>query len=655
MLQLSLRLEDSLLLELLQIMLRIRCLSKYRLKHEKLNALSVARFSSSSNNPKEQENKEKSDLNLFRGLLHYIWPSNETPDAFYVKSRVVASLGLLFSSKLLNISVPFIFKTLVDGFPTAESHAQIISSPEALVMTPVMLVLGYGITRSAAAGFAELRNAIFSTVSHGAIRTVSKNVFRHLHKLDLQFHLDRNTGALSRVIDRGTRSINFVLSSLLFNVFPTILEVSLVGGILTYQMGPMYALIATSTVVTYTIFTIQVSNWRTQIRKQMNQAENKASGKVVDSLINYETVKLFNNEAHELKIYDNALKEYRQASIFTQQTLSFLNFGQNAIFSCGLTSIMYFTTLDILAGTASIGDLVLVNGLLFQLSIPLNFIGSVYRELRQSSIDMKEMFKLLDTKPIIEDNKNSKTLEWKEGTIKLEDVYFHYPSNDQRSILNGLTLEIPFGTKLAIVGSSGGGKSTLYRLLYRFYDPVSGKITIDGQDTRDITLLSLRDKISVVPQDSMLFNETLGYNIKYGDLNATTEQLNEVIKKAKLSDLIERMPKGLDTPVGERGLKLSGGEKQRVAIARCLLRNSPIVILDEATSALDTETEHSIRESLQFLGRDRTLITIAHRLSTVQDADVIAVLEGGRVVETGTHQQLMEKGGRYAELVMNMH
>lgn len=602
-----------------------------------------------------------SDFKTLHKIKGYLWPSNDEPDAFFVKSRVVASLGLLAGSKLVNIYVPFIFKDLVDSIGTVEQIAA--SGAGLLTVTPLALVLGYGISRSTAAGMAELRNAVFSEVSQGAIRRVSRRILDHLLKLDMQFHLDRNTGQLSRIIDRGTRSINFALSSMIFNVAPTALEVGLVAGILTYNMGPMYALVTTSTVAIYTAFTVKVSDWRVDVRKAMNKAETVASGSVVDSLINYETVKLFGNEKHEADRYDESLEKFQKASVLTQKSLSFLNWGQNSIFSAGLIAIMYMTTNDIAAGTATVGDLVLVNGLLFQLSIPLHFIGMMYRELRQASVDMDAMFKLNEVVPLVHDKDHATDIPASRDnreSIVFKDVTFSYPSaagaGSNRTILNGLNMEILAGKKTAIVGSSGSGKSTIYRLLFRYYDVTSGSISYGNTDIRDIRLKSLREKIGVVPQDTMLFNDTLGYNVSYGNLKCSQEDVARVSKLSKLDLLLDKLPLGYETRVGERGLKLSGGEKQRVSIARCLLKDAPIMILDEATSALDSETEQAVQESMNLMvGGRRTLVVIAHRLSTIQDADVIYVLEKGQVVEKGTHSELMSRrGGRYAELVYKM-
>lgn len=662
----------------------------------------------------------EADWRILRNLSGHLWPDNTE-----VKVRVAASLSLLVASKLANITVPFIFKSLIDNL----GPVQALTGDSALLIasSPLMLALAYGVARSSSAGFAELRNSIFSSVAHGAIRKVAREVFEHLHRLDLQFHLDRNTGQLARVIDRGSRSINFALSAMLFNVFPTALEVALVSGILAHSLGPAYALVAVATIGSYTVFTINVSDWRTEIRKKMNAEETAAGGKVVDSLINYETIKLFGSEAHESRRYDDSLRGYQQASIKTQTSLSFLNFGQNAIFSAGLTAMMYMTVQSVLAGTATVGDIVLVNGLLFQLSIPLNFIGSVYRELRQATIDMEAMFLLRQVGARVSSPPNAPPLDVQalrrgQGSIVFDHVSFSYPVSKSsggnaasqvqaappRKIIDNLSLEIKAGQTVALVGSSGSGKSTLLRLLYRFYDPTEGSIRVGAQDLRTVDLSSLRSAFGVVPQDTVLFNDTLGYNIAYGDLSmleelyqetnthpgddstlaqkakilAANPRMQQVLRLAQLDSLVKRLPAGLETRVGERGLKLSGGEKQRVAIARCLLKDSPVVLLDEATSSLDTETEQSvqlaffdkgtgvgvgadnIKPGVDVIGKShqphdaakrRTTVVIAHRLSTVQNCDIIFVLERGSVVEQGTHRELLARpGGRYADLVLKM-
>lgn len=667
---------------------------------------------------KIEPKKDDGDWQILRELGKHLWPSADTKNATELKTRVVASVSLLAASKLINIQVPFLFKNLVDSLDTTEgSLTAIATSSDALLATPVMLALGYGVARSTAAGFGELRNSIFSVVAHGAIRRVARNVFDHLHALDYQFHLDRNTGQLSRVIDRGSRSINFALSSMLFNVVPTVFEVSLVSGILAHKFGSAHASIVLGTIASYVAFTITVSNWRVGIRKKMNQEESNANGKVIDSLINYETVKLFSNERHEADRYETSLKGFQKASIKTQSSLSALNFGQNCIFSVGLGSIMYLTTQDIIAGHATVGDLVLVNGLLFQLAIPLNFIGSVYRELRQAAIDMKAMFELQQLQPQIKDTELSLPYEYKGGEITFDNVTFHYPSGTQqhsakkdsnagnqtkvegfqdskRVILDDLSLSIAPGQIAAIVGSSGSGKSTLLRLLYRFYDTQAGSIRIDDQDITTLQLDSYRNQIAVVPQDTVLFNDTLGYNIAYGNMDAvykdsvqddsnskevfaehlstdfnidwnhiykSSDKLQKAVQLSQLSHLVSRLPLGLNTQVGERGLKLSGGEKQRVSIARCLLKDAPILLLDEATSSLDTETERAVQEALLATNDNTTtvgpksMMIIAHRLSTVQSANCIFVLEKGKVIEKGTHTELLSNPeGRYHELVMQM-
>ena len=567
----------------------------------------------------------------------------------------------MVAGKAVTIQVPYIFKNLVDSMPFDSAAALATSSEVASSGVPIVaLLLGYGMSRAAAVGFSEYRNAVFAHVAQEAIRKVGRNVFDHVHKLDLNFHLSKNTGQVSRVLDRGNRSISFILNAMVFNVVPTALEVGLVTSLVGYQFGAAHAGVVLGTLVAYTGFTVGITSWRTQFRRDMNRLENRASAHVVDSLINYETVQYFNNLQHEGERYEKSLKGYQNAALQAQTSLSLLNFGQAAIFSVGLTGIMYLTANQILDGTATVGDLVLVNGLLFQLSIPLNFIGMVYREVRQSLLDMEQMFELIDTKPVI---KNDPSMVMYDpltmGTnIRFENVSFAYPGKLDRPILNGLSLDIASGKTIAIVGASGSGKSTILRLLYRFYDPTNhsgqdGKamITLGGHPIDEMGLYSVRDSMAVIPQDTVLFHESIGYNIQYGNLNASWEEVVEAAKRARIDDTITSFPDGYDTVVGERGLKLSGGEKQRVAIARAILKDAPILLADEPTSSLDSETEHDIMSNIKQLGKGRTTIIVAHRLSTVQDCDEIIVLNQGRVIERGTHQQLLQGNGRYAELL----
>ncbi|EQC31237.1 ATP-binding cassette, subfamily B (MDR/TAP), member 7 [Saprolegnia diclina VS20] len=589
---------------------------------------------------KSKEQKPVTSKEIVTSLAGYLWPEGNGAEARAVKGRVALSLGLLVSAKLINIQVPFLFKELVDVMGT--------TTPEVAAALPVSLVLGYGLGRFSANAFQELRNAIFAKVAQGTIRQVARNVFEHLHGLDLKFHLDRQTGALSRTIDRGSRSIDFVLRSMLFNVAPTALEIGLVSSIMAYQFGWEYAAVTLGTLTAYTGFTVGVTQWRTEIRRRMNKLENEAGGKVIDSLMNYETVKYFNNEKHEADRYDVVLRNYQDASLKTQTSLSFLNAGQNAIFSAGLTGIMYMAAQGIVDGTLTVGDLVLVNGLLFQLSIPLNFIGSVYREVRQAVIDMEAMFALRAVQPKILPGASTFENLTTPKEIIFENVHFAY--REDRPILNGTSFGVTAGKTTAIVGSSGSGKSTILRLLYRFYDVQSGTIRIDGHDIREMDMDGLRRAIAVVPQDTVLFNESIYYNIHYGNLKATKEQVIQAAKVAQIHDAIERFPEGYETKVGERGLKLSGGEKQRVAIARAMLKDAPILLFDEATSALDSETEFEIVREFKAIGLNKTTVIIAHRLSTIQDSDEILVMDAGRVVERGTHVELLAKEGKYSEM-----
>ncbi|XP_062856448.1 iron-sulfur clusters transporter ABCB7, mitochondrial isoform X2 [Trichomycterus rosablanca] len=508
-----------------------------------------------------------------------------------------------------------------------------------------------GVSRAGSALFNELRNAVFGKVAQSSIRRIAKNVFLHLHSLDLSFHLSRQTGALSKAIDRGTRGISFVLSALVFNLGPTAFEMALVSAILYYKCGGQFALVTLGTLSAYTLFTIAFTQWRTQYRIAMNRADNEAGNAAIDSLLNYETVKYFNNEKYEAERYDNFLKMYESSSLKTTTTLAMLNFGQSAIFSVGLTAIMVLASQGIVAGTMTVGDLVMVNGLLFQLSLPLNFLGTVYRETRQALIDMDTLFTLLSVDTKIKEKELAPPLlvTPQDATIRFEDVYFEYLEGQK--VLNGVSFEVPAGKKVAIVGGSGSGKSTIMRLLFRFYEPQRGNIYIAGQNVREVSLESLRKTLGVVPQDAVLFHNSIFYNLQYGNIHASPEEVYGVAKLAGIHDAILKMPHRYETQVGERGLKLSGGEKQRVAIARAILKNPPILLYDEATSSLDSITEENILSSMREMVRNRTSVFIAHRLSTIVDADEIIVLNQGKVAERGDHHTLLNTpGSLYGEL-----
>lgn len=591
---------------------------------------------------KSAKDQRKADWAILKEMSRYLWPKGNLDTKF----RVSLAVSLLIGAKVLNVQVPFYFKSIVDSMnidigATGGNAAVIAGS----------LILAYGGARIGATVFQELRNAVFASVAQKAIRRVARNVFDHLLRLDLSFHLSKQTGGLTRAIDRGTKGISFLLTSMVFHIIPTALEISMVCGILTWQYGAKFAAITALTMVGYTAFTIWTTAWRTRFRRQANAADNKASTVAVDSLINYEAVKYFNNEAFEVARYDEAMKAYEKSSIKVATSLAFLNSGQNIIFSSALTGMMYLAANGVADGSLTVGDLVMVNQLVFQLSVPLNFLGSVYRELRQSLLDMETLFNLQKVNVTVTDRPGAKALALpKGGEIRFENVTFGY--HEDRPILRNLNLTIPAGKKVAIVGPSGCGKSTLLKLLFRYYDVPSGRIVIDDQDIRDVSLDSLRRSIGVVPQDTPLFNDTIEHNIRYGRISASREEIISAAQRARIHEIVQKFPEGYDTKVGERGLMISGGEKQRLAVSRLLLKDPPLLFFDEATSALDTHTEQALMGNINGILKEkgRTSVFVAHRLRTIFDADVIIVLREGRVAEVGTHQELVDSGGVYSEL-----
>ncbi len=577
----------------------------------------------------------RKDLKALRTLLPYLWPA----DSLDFRIRVVVALTFLAVAKVANVVVPLIYKQAVD----------VLSQDISVVLVlPLGLLLAYGLVRVFSVVFGELRDAIFAKVSARAIRTVALKTFRYLHRLSLRFHLERQTGGLSRAIERGTKGIEFLLTFMLFNVLPTLLEIGLVCIILWRLYDVWFALVTFVTISGYIWFTLAVTEWRIKFRREMNATDSEANTKAIDSLLNFETVKYFCNEEHEARRYDVSLRRHEKAAVKSKTSLSTLNIGQGAIIAVGLTCLMIMAGRGVVSGSMGLGDFVLVNTYLIQLFLPLNFLGFVYREIKQSLIDMETMFSLLDKAAEVRDAPDAPPLCVEDGHVSFEQVSFGY--DPRRPILEDLSFSVPAGRTVAIVGASGAGKSTISRLLLRFYDVDQGRIAVDGQDIREVSQNSLRTAIGTVPQDTVLFNDTVYYNIAYGRHEATPSEVEEAARLAKIHDFVIGLPDGYQTIVGERGLKLSGGEKQRVAIARTILKKPDILLFDEATSALDSHTEKEIQESLRAVSTDRTTLVIAHRLSTVVDADEILVLDAGHVVERGHHQELLATKGLYADM-----
>ena len=577
----------------------------------------------------------RKDLQTIRTLLPYLWPKGEAE----LRLRVVCAMALLALAKVTNVAVPIFYKHAVDALSTDTAR---------ILAVPVALLVGYGLARVLAQTFGELRDAVFANVAQRAIRMAGLRTFQHLHRLSLRFHMDRKTGGVSRAVERGTKGIEFLLTFMLFNVLPTLLEIALVCAVMWKLYGVWYALATFLTMAIYIAWTLIITEWRIQYRRTMNETDSEANTRAIDSLLNFETVKYFGNEDHEARRFDASLKGYERAAVKSKTTLSYLNIGQGAIIAVGVTVVMLMAANGVVGGVMTLGDFVLVNAYLIQLFLPLNFLGFVYREIKRSLTDMETMFELLDENAEIEDAPGARALAVNGGRVVFDDVSFAYDS--RRPVLEGVSFAVEPGRTVAIVGSSGAGKSTISRLLFRFYDVTGGRITIDGQDIRDVIQESLRAAIGMVPQDTVLFNDTIFYNIAYGAPGSTPSEIEDAAHLARIHDFVMSLPEGYSSTVGERGLKLSGGEKQRVAIARTILKRPSILVFDEATSALDSHTEQEILKSLREVSAERTTLTIAHRLSTIIDADEILVLQGGRIAERGSHAALLDRGGVYAEM-----
>jgi len=583
--------------------------------------------------PSDAKGRQRSDWATLKTLFPYLW---------VYKWRVLAALGALIGAKMANVGVPLVLKKLIDQLAIDPAH------PQALLVLPLGALVAYGLLRLSTTVFTELREFLFARVTQRAVRTIALQVFRHLHALSLRFHLNRQTGGMTRDIERGTRGVNSLISYSLFNVLPTLVEITLVLGYLVLNYDKWFSIITAVALATYIVFTVAVTEWRTHFRRTMNELDSKANTKAIDSLINYETVKYFGNEDYEAKRYDQGLQSYENAAVRSQTSLSVLNTGQSLIIATAVTLILWRATAGVIAGTMSLGDLVLVNSFMIQLYIPLNFLGVIYREIKQALADMERLFGLLDQNREVADTAGAQPLATRGARVEFSHVEFSYET--KRQILFDVDFAIPAGTTTAVVGHSGSGKSTLSRLLFRFYDVNKGSISIDGQDIRAITQASLRAAIGIVPQDTVLFNDTIEYNIAYGKPGSSKSDIVAAARAASIHDFIESLPDGYATMVGERGLKLSGGEKQRVAIARTLLKNPAILIFDEATSALDSKSEQAIQAQLKDIAKNRTTLVIAHRLSTIADAQQIIVLDHGKIVERGTHGSLLAAQGLYAQM-----